>query len=302
MGERQDAAGRVHGMAGATDGIVRVRDVPWLDPHRLKREVDAGRWEVVRRSITIVGAPMNEHSAWRLAMSSASPRAALDGVTALRYAGLSGFGDDIHLSVPRGARVEPSRVVRVHHLRDFSEDDVLAADLRTVRPALAALRAATWAHTERAAYTVLTMSVQQRIVDSAALVGMVGRLPQHRRRSRAILAAVVDIAGGVQALGELDFAQLCRDRGLPCPTRQDRLKRPSGVYYTDVRFAAYGVVVEIDGIQHLTVAQARQDHRKQNEVHLSGEILLRVLGAELRCDPAPFMDQLERALTARGWS
>lgn len=297
-----DAAGRVHLLAGASDGIVRVRDVPWLDAHRLQREIDAGRWEVVRRSITIVGAPMNERSTWRLALSSASPRAALDGVTALRCAGLSGFEDTIHVSVPRGARVERSAAVRIHHLRDFDEDDVQAVDLRRVRPALAALRAATWAVTERAAYTVLAMAVQQRIVGAAELDASLGRLPQHRRRSKAIAGAVVEIGGGAEALGELDFAQLCRRHGLPRPSRQDRLQRPSGVFYTDARFAAYGVVVEIDGIQHLTVAQARQDHRKHNELQLSGDVVLRVLGAELRCDPEPFMRQLQRALASRGWA
>ncbi|UIJ36322.1 DUF559 domain-containing protein [Allobranchiibius sp. GilTou73] len=108
--------------------------------------------------------------------------------------------------------------------------------------------------------------------------------------------------GGAEALGELDFAQLCRTHGLPLPSRQDRLQRPSGVFYTDARFAAYGVVVEIDGIQHLTVAQARQDHRKHNELQLSGDVVLRVLGAELRCDPEPFMRQLQRALASRGWA
>lgn len=293
--------GRVHDLARSTDGIVRVRDAPWLDPHRLQREVDPGRWEVVRRSITIVGAPMNHRSAWRLALASASPRAALDGVTALQDAGLVGFEDLTHLSMPRGGRIEASAAVRVHHIRDFRADDVLDGDLRRVRPHLAALRAATWAVSERAAYTVLAMSVQQRIVSSGRLHESLGRLPRHRRRSRAITEAVGELADGAQALGELDFARLCREHGLPVPSRQEVLKRPSGVFYTDARFAAYGVVVEIDGIQHLTVVQARQDHRKQNELQIDGDSVLRVLNAELRCDPAPFIEQLTRALVSRGW-
>ena len=301
MTETTDAAGRVHELATSTDGVVRVRDVPWLDHHRLQREVDGGRWLVARRAITFVGAPSNQGTAWRLALSGASPRAALDGVTALQYAGMDGFTDRVHLSIPRGARVQGSPRLQVHHLRDHREEDVLSEGLRRVRPHLAALRAATWAGTERTAYTVLAMSVQQRIVNPRQLIDSLDRLPRHRRRSLAIAAAVAEISGGVQALGELDFARLCSRHGLPEPSRQDRLQRPGGVFYTDARFTAYDVVVEIDGLQHLTVEQARQDHRKQNELQLSGDVVLRVLGAELRCDPAPFMAQVRRALLDRGW-
>lgn len=300
MDDIQDPVGRVHELARLTDGIVRVRDAQWLDPHRLRGEVDAGRWEIVRRSITIIGAPPNPRSVWRLALASASPRAALDGVTALQHAGLTGFEDLIHVSMPRGARVEESAALRVHHLRDFREEDVVDVDLRRVQPHLAALRAATWAVSERA-YTVLAMAVQQRIVNPPRLADSVDRLPRHRRRSRAIEAAICELTDGAQALGELDFSRLCRDNGLPMPRRQDLLRRPSGNYYTDVRFAEYGVVVEVDGIQHLSVAQARVDHRKHNELQIDGDVVLRVLNAELRCDPAPFLEQLKRALAARGW-
>lgn len=301
MDEVRDPVGKVHQLARSTDGIVLVRDARWLDPHRLRREVDAGRWEVVRRSITIIGAPPTARTAWRLALASASPRAALDGVTALQHAGLTGFEDLIHVSMPRGGRVEESAALRVHHLRDFRAEDVVDVDLRTVRSHLAALRAATWAVSERAAYTVLAMAVQQRIVNSERMCASLDRLPRHRRRSRAVAAAVVELAGGVQALGESDFARLCREKGLPTPRRQELLRRPSGSYYTDARFTEYDVVVEVDGIQHLGVVQARQDHRKHNELQIDGDTVLRVLNAELRCDPGPFVEQLKRALTARGW-
>lgn len=302
MGDVQDPVGKVHQLARTTDGIVRVRDAPWLDPHRLRREVDAGRWEIVRRSIAIIGAPPTPHSTWRLALASASPRAALDGVTALQHAGLTGFEDLIHVSMPRGARVEESAALRVHHLRDFREEqDVVGTDLRRVHPHLAALRAATWAVSERAAYTVLAMAVQQRIVDAGRMYASLDRLPRHRRRSVAVVAAVVELTGGVQALGEFDFARLCRENNLPTPRRQELLRRPSGTYYTDARFTEYGVVVEVDGIQHLGVVQARQDNRKHNELQIDGDIVLRVLNAELRCDPGPFIEQLKRALIARGW-
>lgn len=297
-----DPVGRVHHLARTSDGIVTREDAQdaGISRRRIQAEVDGGRWEVQRRAITIVGAPVTRESGWRLALAGASPRAALDGVTALQCAGLTGFEDVVHLSIPKGARVLRSREVQVHELRSWCETDVLEEPIRRVRPELAAVRAARWAATERAAQTILAMTVQQGLTPVGRLFAAVARLPRSRR-ARLIAAAVDEIAGGSQALGELDFIARCRAYGLPVPARQHLLRRPSGVYYLDARFPDFSITVEIDGLGHREVRQVRVDHRKHNEVQIEGGTVLRVLSTDLRSDPMPFMGQLRRALAGRGW-
>ena len=259
-----------------------------------------GRWAVSRRTVTIVGAPASLESAWRLALAGASPRAALDGVTALQCAGMVGFEDLVHLSVPKGDRVLRCAGVRTHELRSWEAADVLDLPVRRVRPELAALRAARWAATERAAQTILAMSVQQGLTTPQRLIAMLDRLPRSRRAA-LIAAAVSEIAGGSQALGELDLVRLCRSHDLPVPTRQQLLRRPSGTYYLDARFPAYAVTVEVDGLGHRDISQSRVDHRKHIELQIDGDVVLRVLSMDLRDDPWPFLRQLRRALVSRGW-
>lgn len=297
-----DGVGRLHHFAWDTDGVVTRREAAQVgvDRRRIAVEVRRGRWQVERRAITIVGAPTTERSGWLLALAGASPRAALDGVTALQCAGLTGFTDAVHLSIPKGARVQVAAGIHVHHLRSWRETDVLVEPLRRVTPELAAVRAALWAATERTAQTILSMAVQQGLTLPERLLDAASRLPRSKR-TKLIVAAVEEISGGSQALGELDFVSLCKTHGLPIPARQKLLRRPSGVYYLDARFVEFAVTVEVDGIGHQEIGQLRCDHRKNNELQIDGDTVLRVLSMDLRADPLPFMRQLWRALTIRGW-
>ena len=61
---------------------------------------------------------------------------------------------------------------------------------------------------------------------------------------------VADLTDGAHSLGELDFARLCRERGLPEPSRQAVRRGPRGTIYLDVRWDHLRLVVEIDGAQH----------------------------------------------------
>ena len=72
-----------------------------------------------------------------------------------------------------------------------------------------------------------------------------------RDRRRLLVTEVVgDLLGGVRSLGEREFAVLCRRHGLPEPTRQALRRTAAGRWYLDVCWEQWGVVVEIDGIQH----------------------------------------------------
>ena len=101
---------------------------------------------------------------WHIALWEVGGRCRLDGSTALMAAGLTGYDDEIHLSLPHGSTVGQMAGVRRHEIRRWAEGDTaVRGGLRTTQTALAAIHAATWAHTRRQAALLLVMAVQQRV-------------------------------------------------------------------------------------------------------------------------------------------
>ncbi|MDC5699302.1 endonuclease domain-containing protein, partial [Intrasporangium calvum] len=120
------------------------------------------------------------------------------------------------------------------------------------------------------------------------------------RKRRAFVRGVLrDLALGVQSLGELDFAQLCRARGLPEPIRQQVREDSTGRAYLDVRWAC-GLVVEIDGVHHYKGLAPVDDQLRQNRVALTTDTVLRIPNIGLRLHEDEFMDQVAAGLALRG--
>jgi hypothetical protein len=165
---------------------------------------------------------------------------------------------------------------------------------------VAAIRAAMYARTDRAAALVMAMSVQQRLLTGDALVWQAERLNRHKRRP-FIVRIAHDIADGAQALGELDFAELCRRYGLPAPDRQSLRQNALGRWYRDVEWDLLGVVVEIEGMHHDAPENAVEDSLRQNEFTIDREAVLRIPLLGLRVAEAAFMGQVERMLVRAGW-
>src|SRR4029453_12744412 len=95
---------------------------------------------------------------------------------------------------------------------------------------------------------MLCMTVQQRLASGAQLV-QAARLVSGRRPRPFVKMLVADIADGAHSLGELDFAAMCRRRGLPEPTRQAGRRGQLGRVYLDVCWDDVGLVVGIAGAQ-----------------------------------------------------
>jgi very-short-patch-repair endonuclease len=222
--------------------------------------------------------------------------AAIDGVSALLYAGLEGFADDaVHVSVLHWHRTPHPPGTRVHKVIRRTPDELPRVGLPRVRPALAAVRAAQWAASDRQAALVLAMTVQQRLTTPARLARAHVECPGRARR--AFIGQVIrDLTAGSQSLGELDFAALCRRRGLPEPDRQVVRTGPRGRVYLDVRWAGLGLVVEIDGAQHRLGLALTEDNLRQNDVALDGDMVLRIDLLGLRVARDRFLDQVERAM------
>ena len=183
--------------------------------------------------------------------------------------------------------------MRRHHLTRL-EGEVIRTGLPRVRPEIAAVRAAHWAKTDRQAALVLVMAVQQGVVSPIRLL-RAARTVRARRRRALVPLLVQDIVDGARSLGELDFAALCRQYGLPEPDRQVLRHGPRGRIYLDVRWSDIGLVVEIDGSQHRMGLAVTDDNLRQNEVTLSLDRVLRIDLVGLRLLPDAFMGQIGRA-------
>jgi len=189
----------------------------------------------------------------------------------------------------------------VHETRRYEASTVIAGMVPRMRPATAAVHAALWAATDKQAATVVLMGFQQRLFAAAEFADEVEKVKWSPRR-RLLHDLALAIGDGIETIGEREFARLCTERGLPAPDRQVRRRTDSGTWVYDNTWDAYGVTVEVDGSQHRDPAGWIPDALKQNAAALGGHVVLRIPNLALRVDPEPFLDQLEAALRAGGWS
>lgn len=267
----------------------------------VRANIRAGRWQAVGRHCVALTNGLLSEGAWLWAAQlSGGPRAQLDGASSLLAAGLKGFDVTRHrVSVPRGARTFRDGAVDVRQTRRWSEADSVALGIPRTRNEVAALRGALWARTDREAALLLTMTVQQGLTTGERLAAEVLRVTR-APRIRFIRDVVSDLLGGAQSLAELDFARECRRRGYPEPDRQVVRKGADGRYYLDVCWDQWGLVVEIDGIQHTWASSVVPDALRHNEVTLQHDVVLRLPVLGLRVAPDRFFEQIEQALVERG--
>lgn len=276
---------------------LRSHGVRW---HDVRDHTAAGRWRPLGNdAVRILEIP------WDAALSpiaagvfNASPNAWADGVSALLLHGLTGWSsDNVHVGLPHTARATRDGSTVSHRARIAPR--IQHSLLPRAHRVDAALHAAAWAVSERAAATLLSMVVQQRIVRADALIDSLGakqRLP----RRKLIHQLLIDIANGSESLGELDFARLCRRHQIPLPQRQLRRRGPHGTYYLDAVWDDARLIVEIDGAHHYIGDNPTRDALRQNDLSLSNYTVLRVPLLALRSDPGPFITQIRRHLNGLG--
>lgn len=265
-----------------------------LTRHDIASEVTAGRWLRAGRHTVVIGTgpPRGDALLWRAVWESGSG-AVLDGVAALVASGLTGFRfEAIDVALPARSRGHSVPGVRLRRRRDLGP--CMSVGLPRVRPEVATVHAAQWARSDRQAALVICLVVQQRLIPPARLLEY--WLTVSRSPRRAFIHTVIrDVCDGVHSLGELDFARLCRARGLPEPTRQVVRILPDGRIYLDVAWDDIGLVVEIDGGHHGLALNPVEDALRQNEVVLAADRVLRIPVIGLRLDPEAFLDQVVRA-------
>ncbi|MGQ0465822.1 MAG: hypothetical protein ACT4QG_10940 [Sporichthyaceae bacterium] len=289
--------------AHAQGGVLSRRQLYALgiDRYEVRAELRAGRWRRRGRQTIQVSEGDPRLAAWWTALFEVGAGAVLDGLSALVAAGLQTLTEhQVDVAVPKSSHPRRCRGVEVHETRRFCRESVLPTGVPRMRPATAAVHAALWARSDRQAATIVLAAAQQHLFGLGEFAEEVAKIRRHRRRP-LLRSLLDDLLGGVEALGEREFARLCRERGFPKPTRQVRRVTPSGRWRYDTEWDPYNTSVEIDGAQHSHPDQVVKDALKDNVVRLDGRVIIHIPNTALRTNPIPFLDQVEAALVRGGW-
>jgi hypothetical protein len=285
-----------------------------LSPGKVRHLVATGRWRRLCRGVFVSadGQLDPAHRAWA-AVLAAGPRAVLAGLAAARAGGLRRIPrqrrDGIDVLVPASRRAAnllrrlPAEfpAVFVQRTRYLPAQDVQRGRPYRTTMERALVDAAQWAITDHDARNILATGCQQKVVLPTDLLEVVERMPNLSRR-RLILSTLSDLAGGPDALSEIDLMRLCRRFGLPPPEYQRRRKDAAGrIRYLDAYWPEWQLHVEIDGAHHMEAGQWEADMRRQNDIWVAGDRILRFPAFLARNRPADVAGQIRSALIAAGW-
>lgn len=290
---------RVRALAAEQGAVVSRRQLLAAGIRRweISSHLRARRWQRIGdQSLALHNGPVSDEGMRWAAVFQGGPRACLDGEASLVASGLQRYTvARIRVSVPRGARVRRTNLFNIRQTRRWSADDLAKGGIPRTRPAVAAVRGALWATTDKQAAYLVTVAVQQGIVRPTDLGEELLRIKRDKRR--AFLHAVVnDVLDGARALGEIDVARELKRRGLPAPERQVLRRDKRGHYYLDLYWPDLGVVVEIDGIHHAWAQNVVGDALRQNALTLAHDVVLRLPLLGLRLQADDFFDQIAAAL------
>jgi hypothetical protein len=270
------------------------------DGDAVRRGVQAGRWQIAGRAVVLHNAALTPRNLqWAAVLSVKGPAAVCGRTAAAGYRLRSFESNEVEVLIGPNQKVPAIEGVRWRRHCRFSATDISPGPRpAAVRPARAVVDAASWTDEARVACALLIASVQQRVTTVAAVREALDAAGQIRHR-RQLTAAVVDIEGGVDSLSERDFGRLVRRAGLPQPIRQSvRFDANGRRRYIDADFGVFSV--EIDGGFHLRPLNYWADARRQNELVLGGDRILRFPSVAIRLEPEAVVAQLRAAGIAFG--
>lgn len=276
----------------------------WLSAATIRHRVESGRWQQPHRAVYVThNGPISAIQRKWIA-SLATKSALLGGASALEVLGLRNYRPAaIHLLMPADERCdEPPSGVVIHRTTHLPTDDIhRLGSPPCTNAARSMVDAAQWASTDHDARSIVAAGFQQRLVGGDDVHEVLRRMPRARRRS-LISEMATDARGGSHSLPEVEFRRLCRRYGLPMPTRQLKRTDMSGRgRYLDAYFKEWRLHVEIDGGQHMEVRSWWADMKRQNELWVPGDRVLRFPSWAVRQRPAEVAEQVRTALIAAGW-
>ncbi len=291
-------------LCAAQSGVITLGSArQHLGGSAVRWRLASGRWQRAGAGVLVTqSGPLTDEQRLWAAVLGAGEGAVLAGLTAARLHGLAGFDDRrIYLLVPASRQVRKAVagvVVRRSRLLGSADVHPVRRPPRT-RVGRSLVDAAAWAATERGARAVLAAGVQQRLIRAADLSGVVDHCPRVRRRA-LIRATLADVAGGAEALSELDLCALVRRFGLPEPDRQVERQDGQGRRWLDAVWEHARLVVEIDGRWHMEIRAWWGDMQRDNELTVDGYRVLRFPAFVVRDTPELVATLIARALNRAG--
>lgn len=232
------------------------------------------------RAVVLKSGLLSPLQRWSVAVVHGGADAGLAGLTALEYVGMQGWRRrGTYLLVPHGRPPTPLPWLVVHQSRHLDEAhwrrDLWPA---CTTPARAAIDAASWQRSERAALGVVLATAQQRLASPASMLAVLDELPRVRH-SVALTQALADAASGADSLAEVDVARIMREVGLGTPRRQELIETPDGPRPADLAVDlpdGRTLVVEVDGPHHDDPAVRVADAAKDAAFVAAGCLVLRI--------------------------
>ncbi|GGN53955.1 hypothetical protein GCM10010112_03260 [Actinoplanes lobatus] len=271
-----------------------------LSARAVERRLSSRRWQRVHRGVYVAHTgPVDREARRWIAVLSTGDGTLLGGLSALETVGFRGFlTDRIDVLVPaeKTPSGPPSGVV-VHRTGILPGSDIhpMGRPPGTL-PARSLVDAAQWAISDQRAWAIIAAGFQQRLVCTDDIRTVLARMPRAKRRS-LISEAVTWSSGGVHSAAEADFLRLCRQAGLPEPRLQHARRDAHGRRnYLDAYFEELRLHVEIDGGHHMDVEHWWADMRRQNDLWIPGDRVLRFPAWAIRHRPAEIATQLRAAL------
>lgn len=262
--------------------------------------LSARRWQRCGKAIVLHSGPLTRDQRWRVALINCGPATVLTSFTAAPFAGLRSWErDQVHVLGHSGATAPGSLgfVISLHRTSRWPVATRAPYRCHSLAPAL--VIAAASFDSPRPACGIFAAAVQQRLLTPTDLLAALAAAPRTRHRA-SLISATHDIAGGSQALSEIDLVRLCRRNGVPLPEQQKPRRDSAGRQrYLDASWRrADGrlVVVEVDGALHLNARRWWDDQLRQNELALAEALVLRFPSVVVRTDEATVVRQLRRAL------
>jgi very-short-patch-repair endonuclease len=288
-----------------SDVLTRAQALRHLSPAKVEHKLATGRWRRAHHGVYVThDGPVTRPQLLWIAYLALGSSTYLAGLTAAESCGLRGYGGGpVHVLIPARRRdPNPPSGVVVHRTTRLTRAEVnpLGTPPHTTA-ARALVDAAQWAHRDEQARAVVAAGFQQRLVAGNEIHEVLARLTRARRRG-LILEAATDALGGAHSLPEAQFVGHLRRAGLPLPRLQTRRRDArGGARYLDGYYAEWRIHLEIDGSQHLEARTYWQDMRRQNDLWIAGDRVLRFPSWAVRHHPAEVVAQVRAALLAAGW-
>jgi very-short-patch-repair endonuclease len=283
--------------------LSRAQAIASVGRGALQNLLSGGRWQQAGWGVVIAhNGPLTRTQRVWVAVLGAGDAALCAGRTAATLEGLRLAGSGpVDVLIPAGRRVRRVTGVRIHRTEVLPADHVRPGTPPRTTMARAVVDGAAWARTDDDARALVAAAFQQRRVTTEEIEAVAATLKRSRRRALVIETARY-AAGGAHSLPEVDLVRLCRRYGLPLPDQQVERTDASGrKRYLDAYWREWRVQVEVDGSFHLDVRTWWADMRRQNDLWVRGDRILRFPAWVVAHRPQEVAAQIRAALRASGW-